>query len=72
MGSTIDLLNQLIEAYFSEARKTGKTNLPVNCEIRDLVITSNQIIANVVMTGAQLTDLAGFNRASSEIRSANG
>jgi hypothetical protein len=62
MGNTIDLLKQLIESYFGEVRKTGETSLPVNYEIRDLVITSNQIVANVVMTGAQLTELLGVSR----------
>jgi hypothetical protein len=60
MGNTIDLLKQLIESYFGEVRKTGEASVPVNYEIRDLVITSNKIVANVVMTGAELTEFVGF------------
>jgi hypothetical protein len=56
MGNAIDLLSQLIESYFSEVRKPGETTLPVNYEIKDLVITADKIVANVVMTGAQLTE----------------
>jgi hypothetical protein len=61
MANAIDLFNQLIESYFGEVLKPGDTPA-VNCEIRDLVITSNQIVANVVMTGAQLTELLGVSR----------
>ena len=57
MGNAIDLINQLIESYFGEVWKPGEGNLPVNYEIRDLVITADKIVANVVMTGAQLTEL---------------
>jgi hypothetical protein len=62
MGNAIDLLSQLIESYFSKARKPGETNPQVNYEIRDLVITADKIVANVVMTGAQLTELVSVHR----------
>jgi len=62
MGNTIDLLKQLIESYFAEVRKTGEENLPVNYEISDLVITSSKIVANVVITGAQLSSFVGLRR----------
>jgi hypothetical protein len=62
MGNAINLINQLIESYFSEVWKPGEANLPVNYEIRDLVITADKIVANVVMTGAQLTELVGISR----------
>jgi hypothetical protein len=56
MGNAIDLISQLIETYFGDVRKPGETAVPVNCEIKDLVITADKIVANVVMTGAQLTE----------------
>src|SRR5262245_19523947 len=89
MGNAIDFISQLIESYFGEAWKTGKSNLiesatTPNCltyspmpipegsnsgaielrerfpelkyEIKDLVITADKVIANVVMTGTQLTE----------------
>jgi hypothetical protein len=56
MGNAIDLLSQLIESYCGEVRKPGETNPPVHYEIRDLVITTDKIVANVVMTGAQLAE----------------
>jgi hypothetical protein len=62
MGNAIDLLNHLIESYLGEAWKPGEPNPPVNYEIRDLVITADKIVANVVMTGAQFTDFAGLRR----------
>ena len=62
MGNAIDLLSQLIESYFGKSLKPGETNPSVNYEIKDLVITADKIVANVVMTGAQLTELAGLRR----------
>jgi hypothetical protein len=62
MGNAIDLLSQLIESYFGEAWKPGETNPPVNYEIRDLVVTADKIVANVVMTGAQLTEFVGLRQ----------
>ena len=62
MGNAIELLNHLIESYFGEAWKPGEPNPLVHYEIRDLVITADKIVANVVMTGAQLTEFVGLRR----------
>ena len=62
MGNAIELLSQLIASYLGEVLKPGETNPPVNYEIRDLVITADKIVANVVMTGAQLTEFTDLRR----------
>ena len=72
MGNVIALVRQLVESYFAVGDQTNQgsnsanfENLKgfphVNYEIRDLVITENKIVANVVMTGAQLKKLCGLH-----------
>lgn len=69
MGNVVGLIRQLIESHFIGAGKPAeeagsvafeqrKAPADLTYEIRDLVITENQIVANIVMTGTPLREFA--------------